>query len=233
MIAAVLAGGLGTRLRSIVADRPKALAEIYGRPFLTYLLDQLVEAGIREVVLCTGYMGEKIRLALGESYGSLHLAYSQEPSPLGTGGALRYALPLLESTTVLVMNGDSYCDVNLQKFWAWHDAQGAAATLVLTWVPDTGRYGRVELNGHGAVTGFNEKAAEGRPGWVNAGVYLLSARLLRRIPAQREVSMEREVFPTWAGRGLYGYQSDGRFLDIGTGENYAAAESFFALDRSR
>ena len=107
--AAILAGGLGTRLRSVVKDRPKVLAEIRGVPFLTYLLDQLAAAGVRDVVLCTGYMGEQVRSAFGDSYGGMCLSYSQESSPLGTAGALRLALPLFKSSSVLVMNGDSFC----------------------------------------------------------------------------------------------------------------------------
>src|SRR3989338_6029269 len=105
---AILAGGLGTRLRSVIADRPKVLAEVRGRPFLTYIFDQLIAASIKYAVLCTGYLGEKVCDRFGDSYGSLRLAYSQEPSPRGTAGALRLALPLFKSDSVLVMNGDSY-----------------------------------------------------------------------------------------------------------------------------
>jgi len=265
--AAILAGGLGTRLRSVVADRPKVLAEIRGRPFLAYLLDQLAAAGLRTVVLCTGYMGEQVRAMFGDFYGDLRLAYSQESSPLGTAGALRLALPLFKAETVLVMNGDSFCQVNLRAFWAWHCARGADATLLLTRVPDTKRYGRVHVDADGLVLRFDEKdnkpvleRSEGSgPGWINAGIYLLNRRLLLTIPsgsknalrglpnprfwpgsddpgraksdlpipASGAVSLEREVFPAWISRGLYGYRSEGRFLDIGTPEAYAAAEQFF------
>ncbi len=230
--AAILAGGLGTRLRSVVADRPKVLAEIRGRPFLLYLLDQLVAAGIRYVVLCTGYLGEQVWAMFGDSYGSLRLAYSQEPSPLGTAGALQLALPLFKSDSVLVINGDSYCEVNLKTFWAWHCAQGADATLLLTEVPDTARYGRVHVDADGAVVSFNEKGGENSPGWISAGIYLLKRHLFLTIPESGAVSLEREMFHAWIGQGLYGYQSKGRFLDIGTPEAYAAAEQFFALERT-
>jgi len=226
--AAVLAGGLGTRLRSMVTDRPKVLAEIRGQPFLAYLLDQVAAAGVRYVVLCTGYLGEQVRAAFGDSYDSLRLVYSQEPSPLGTAGALRLALPLFKSETVLVMNGDSFCQANLRAFWAWHCARGADATLLLTRMPDTERYGRVHVDANGLVLGFDEKGGNSGPGWVNAGIYLLNHHLLLTIPANRAVSLEREMFPAWIGRGLYGYRSEGRFLDIGTPEAYNTAEQFFA-----
>ena len=230
MTAAILAGGLGTRLRSIVADRPKVLAEVRGRSFLVYLLDQLAAAGARYIVLCTGYMGEQVQEMFGESYGSLRLVYSQESSPLGTAGAVRLALPLFESDSVLVMNGDSFCDMNLRAFWGWHCAHRANATIGLVRMNDTTRYGRVHVNADGAVISFDEKNSGGGLGWINAGIYLLNRHMIQRVPTNRAVSLEREVFPAWIGRGLYGYQSEGRFLDIGTPETYTAAGRFFAQE---
>ncbi len=226
--AAILAGGLGIRLRAVVTQRPKVLAQVRGRPFLAYLLEQLAAFGFKDAVLCTGYLAEQIRAAFGETYGSLHLTYSQEPEPLGTGGALRLALPKFRSEVVLVMNGDSYCEVDLRELWAWHGARGASATLVLTRRRNTSRYGRVEMAADGAISSFAEKGEVRGAGWINAGIYLLSRQLLKNIPAKRSVSLEGEIFPAWIGRGLYGYQGGGRFLDIGTPQAYAAATRFFA-----
>jgi D-glycero-alpha-D-manno-heptose 1-phosphate guanylyltransferase len=226
--AAILAGGLGTRLRSVVADRPKVLAEVRGCPFLTYLLEQLMAAGVREVVLCTGYLGEQVRETFDNAYGSLNLTYSQELSSLGTAGALRLALPHLQSDSILVMNGDSFCEANLGNFWAWHRQQEAEATLLLTQVPDTRRYGRVQIDTDGQLLSFEEKGNSHGAGWINAGIYLIKRQLLLTIPEHQAVSLEREVFPQWIGRGLYGYCSEGKFLDIGTPESYAIAERFFA-----
>lgn len=225
--AVILAGGLGTRLRSVVQDRPKALVEIVGRPFLTYLFDQLKAAGLREVVVCTGYLGEMIPAALGDSYEGVSLSYSREFSPLGTGGGLRLALPQLRSDSVLVMNGDSYCQADLPGMWARHQAIGAEGSLFLVQMSDCRRFGRVQFDESGALQGFEEKGKQEGAGWINAGIYLLSRRLIESIPADRAVSIEREVFPAWIGRGLYGYPGEGRFLDIGTPETYAAAEEFF------
>lgn len=226
--AAILAGGLGNRLRSVVADRPKVLADIRGRPFLAYLLDQLVAEGIGDVVLCTGYLGDQIEAVFGKSYRSLRLSYSQESVPLGTAGALRLALPLFKSNPVLVMNGDSFCEANLKSFWVWHWTRRANATLLLTKISDTRRYGRVQPGADGTVTYFEEKGSGNEPGWINAGIYLFDPHLLLEIPANGTVSLEREVFPAWVGRGLYGFQTEARFLDIGTPEAYASAELFFA-----
>jgi len=224
---AILAGGLGTRLRSAVADRPKVLAPIRQRPFLAYLLDQLSAAGLRYVVLCTGYMGEQVQATFGESYRGLRLAYSQEPAPLGTGGALRQAQSLLKSDPVLVMNGDSYCDANLAALWNWHRDRRSLGTLLLAQVLNAERYGLVRVNEDGAVSQFNEKAADG-PGLISAGIYLLSHRLIEGIPVGRAASLEREVFPTWVGHGLFAYPCEGRFLDIGTPQDYRRAELLFA-----
>ncbi len=228
----ILAGGLGTRLRPVVADRPKVLAPVLGRPFLAYLLDQVATAGLRDVVLCTGYLGEEVRIAFGDAHGHVRLAYSRESSPLGTAGALRAALPLVSTDTMLVLNGDSYCEADFRALEAFHRASGAVATIGLVQVADTRRYGRVQTDAAGRVLGFEEKGTAAGPGWINAGLYLLERRLVQSIPAKGPVSLEREVFPAWIGRGLHGHRSEGRFIDIGTPESYAAAEAFFA-DRER
>jgi NDP-sugar pyrophosphorylase family protein len=228
LTAAILVGGFGTRLRPVVADRPKVLAEVQGRPFLAYLLDQIADAGLRSVVLCTGYMGDQVQAVFGDTYGGLHVTYSREMSPLGTAGALRLALPLLASDPVLIMNGDSFCDTDLQAFWRWHGARGAEAALLLHKTGDTRRYGRVRVNAEGRVLSFEEKSDNGGAGWMNAGIYMLSRRLLLTIPMGRAVSLEREMFPAWIEQGLDGYRSTGRFVDIGTPEAYATTEQFFA-----
>ena len=225
--AAILAGGLGSRLQPVVADRPKAMAEVQGRPFLTYLFDQLIGGGVRDAVLCTGYLGDHIKRSFGESYETLRLTYSREPTALGTAGALRLALPLLNSDPVLVMNGDSYCQADLQRFRIWHDRCCAKASLLLTEVSDTRRFGRVQVDGDGAVSAFSEKGKEDGPGWINAGVYLLDRCVLTEVPMARPVSLEREVLPGWIGRGLYGFCNRARFVDIGNPESYAEAQIFF------
>jgi NDP-sugar pyrophosphorylase family protein len=225
--AAILAGGLGSRLRPVVADRPKVLAEVGARPFIFYLLDQLAAVRVRQVVLCTGYLAHQIRDTLGETYGPMNLLYSQEPSPLGTGGALCFALPLLESETILVLNGDSFCEANLRAFCLVHRLRGAQASLLLAEVTDTGRFGWVELDEQGRITGFREKGKAAGGGWVNGGIYLLNRSLLETIPLNQKVSLEEDLFPAWIGRGLYGFRSQGRFIDIGIPESLARAETFF------
>ena len=129
--AVILAGGLGTRLRTVVSDRPKVLAKVGNRPFIWYLLEQIGKIGVCNIVLCIGYQGEKVRAELGSSHGNIRIDYSGETIPLGTAGALRFAMPLFESETILVMNGDSYCNVDLTDFFDWHRSKKAQASLVV------------------------------------------------------------------------------------------------------
>lgn len=225
--AAILAGGAGIRLRSVVPDKPKVLAEIRGRPFIEFLLDQLISADVRSVVLCSGYLGDQLQDRLGTAYQGLQLRYSREPEPLGTGGALRRALPILESNPVLVLNGDSYCDAPLADFVAWHSAREARGTILLAKTDDVTRYGRVELDADGRLRRFCEKDATLGPGWVNAGMYLLTHNVIESISAGRAVSLEREVFPGWIGRGLYGFRAEGRLWDVGVPDAYALANAKF------
>lgn len=230
--AAILAGGLGTRLRSVVADRPKVLAQVGNQPFLTRLLDRLVQAGVDSVILCTGYLGEQVKETLGETYQTLQLFYSQELSPLGTAGALRLALPQVTADTLLVMNGDSYCTAKLEEFYHWHREKKSQASLLLTQVSDTRRYGRVDFDSDGRILKLVEKSTGETPldGWINAGIYLFERTLLSTIPSGRIVSLEQEMFPQWIAQGLYGYCSSSRFLDIGTPESYATVEAFLSQE---
>jgi NDP-sugar pyrophosphorylase family protein len=173
-------------------------------------------------------MAEQVRGAFGNTYRSLRLFYSQENAPLGTAGALRHASSFLKSESLLVMNGDSFVDTNLRDFWIWHCVLGADATVMVVKVLDSGRYGQVQIDAEGHLIGFTEKKKKHGPTWVNAGIYLLRHVFLDRITAGGAVSLERDVLPACIGHGLYAYRSHGSFLDIGTPEAYASAESFFA-----
>jgi D-glycero-alpha-D-manno-heptose 1-phosphate guanylyltransferase len=233
MTAVILAGGLGTRLRSVVPDKPKALADVGGRPFIEYLLDQLAQEGIQSVVLCTGHLGDQIQNRLGRVYNKIALHYSREPHPLGTGGALRLALPMLESDTVLVLNGDSYCGARLNEFMVWHAERQSHATILLTETEDTRRFGRVQIDDKGRVLRFSEKSDTQGPGWINAGIYLVRRQTIESIETGRAVSIEREVFPGWIGKGLHGFPSGGRLWDIGLPSAYAQANAEFVSSIAR
>lgn len=229
----VLAGGLGTRLRAVVSDQQKILAPVAGRPVIARLLHQLAEAGIRRAVLGVGHGAAQVRGSLGDSYGPMSLEYSEETEPQGTAGALRHARPLLRSDPVLVLNGDSYVEANLAAFLAWHRARGGVASVLLATIPDPSRYGSVYADARGRVTAFLEKArpkggpAPALPAAINAGVYLLARSVIDRLGERTPLSLERDVFPSLVGAGLYAYPGGGRFIDIGTPESYAEAEAFF------
>ena len=225
--AAILAGGLGTRLRPVVADRPKVLAPVHGRPYLSILFDQLVDAGIEQVTLLTGFQGEQVRETLGETHAGLRLTYSEEPFPLGTAGAVRWALAKLAAPTILLLNGDSYCAVDYAAFRNFHERAAAQVSLVLARVSGATRFGNVLADNHGRVKCFAEKAAVSAD-WINAGIYLLQRSLLEEIPVGQHLSLEHKMFPEWVRRGrVFGFRCSGRFLDIGTPEVYAEAASFF------
>jgi D-glycero-alpha-D-manno-heptose 1-phosphate guanylyltransferase len=231
--AVILAGGLGTRLRKVVSDRPKVLSDVCERPFLSYLFDQLINGGFKHVVLCIGYMGEQVRKVFGSRYGSLRLSYSQEAKPLGTAGAIRNALPLFKSKSLLILNGDSFFETDLRSFLNQHNEKCSNASLLLVEMTDTRHYGSVNVDTNCMVKSYDEKASNSRNGWVNSGIYLIEEHMIQTIPAHKSVSMEHEMFPVWIGHGLYGYQRHGRFIDIGTPETFAKAQEFFACHVQR
>ncbi len=227
--AVIFAGGFGTRLQGVLRDRPKPLAIVGEKPFLAWLLDWLAAAGVRRATLCTGYLAEMIEAELGSQHGSVALQYVRETQPRGTGGALMDALAHTTSQTVLALNGDSLCLADLNDFVAAHGRLGSPASLLLTQVDDVSRYGQVEIDRAGRVRQFVEKGGTPRSGWINAGVYLLDRDVLNCY-AGREglVSLEREIFPDLIDQAkLLGIQAaNSRFIDIGTPETLAAAESF-------
>jgi NDP-sugar pyrophosphorylase family protein len=223
----VLCGGAGTRLRPVLADRPKAMAPISGTPFLQLLLDRIRCEGIDDVILGTGYMAEKIEnyFGSGSKFG-IRLRYSREDKPLGTGGALKLAERLI-SDPVLVLNGDSYVEWKLAPMLELFGAKQADIVLVLQAVADVTRYGSVTLDQDGCVTQFVEKGDAAGPGLINAGVYLLRKQIVCDLPAGTAISLEREVFPQ-LDRGVYGLISTGLFIDIGIPDDFERAQTLLA-----
>ncbi len=227
--ALILAGGLGSRLRAAVPHTPKVLAPIHGRPFLSRLLDQLADASLRRVVLLTGHQADAVEKTIGVRCGPLRIEYSREQSPLGTGGAIRQALERIQEQTILLLNGDSYCHVDLAAFHAGHRRSRADLSIVTVRVNDASRFGQVRCVGDGTVVGFEEKSQVAQPGWINAGIYLIQRHLLAALPTGESSSLERDWLPRWTRTNkVMGFASPGPFLDIGTPESYVAAEAFFA-----
>lgn len=222
----ILAGGYGTRLSSIVADRPKVLADVNGRPFLSYLLDQLCISKVKSVIICSGYKGEMIVQAFQYRYKNQELIYSQEPEPLGTAGALKLSLDFCSAEHIMVMNGDSFYDTDLLSFQKWHYLKRADCSISLTYMMSSKRFGFVKTDEDGRIEEFEEKGIE-RSGWINAGVYIFRREIIAAIPINRMVSLEREILPQLIGEKFYGYKAHGPFIDIGTPESYKKAKEFF------
>ncbi len=225
MDAVVLLGGRGTRLRTVVNDLPKPMAPVAGRPFLEYLLGQLREAGIDRVVLAVGWGAGLIQRYFAHRNLGLTLAYSEERDRLlGTAGALKLAEPMLTGNQFLVLNGDSYLQVDLNALFSSHQQTGAMVTLALARVPDTSRYGRVTLGADLSVSAFEEKGQAAGPGYINGGVYVFQKAALALIPAGRVCSLECDLFPRMLGHGLFGWPSAGYFVDIGIPEDFWRAQ---------
>ena len=215
---AVLAGGLGTRLASVVSGLPKILAPVGNRPFLDYFLLWLAANGATRVLLCLGHRADAVQEYLARS-GSLPVEVSVvvETMPLGTAGAVNFALPHLRSDPVLILNGDSYVDAALGDFLREHLRSGALA------------YGRVEIDSHQHIAQFREK--DGRAagaGWISAGVYAISQRLLSQIAAFPTGSLERDVLEVLPAGTIHAFRTTGQFLDIGTPEALASAAELFS-----
>jgi D-glycero-alpha-D-manno-heptose 1-phosphate guanylyltransferase len=221
--AMILAGGRGERLQTIVSHLPKPMAPVGRRPFLEYLLDELVDAGVTDVILSVGYRGETIREHFGDSYRSISLRYSVETFPLGTGGAMVLGLKEEDSSPVLVLNGDTLIEVDYKALAHWYDGVTSPLGVVLCRVPDTSRYGSVVRSGNRVVE-FLEKGKNG-PGLINAGMYVIRPTLFSLYPCGERFSFETDLLQ----RHCFDLQppsfvTDGYFIDIGTPEDYDRAQ---------
>jgi mannose-1-phosphate guanylyltransferase len=225
---AVLAGGLGTRLRSVLGDDlPKVLAPVGGRPFLDVLAEWLGGYGANRLVLCLGHLAAPVVAhAQTLTRPDFEIKAVIEPAPLGTGGALRHAASELRSDPVLVMNGDSWVDADLAGFVAAHRARGAFLSVLCVEVPDASRYGRVEIDAGGAIRRFVEKDPQSQPGVINAGLYLLSKAALEALCAADGPSFERDFLQAATdGRVVAHLCAGAKFIDIGTPESFHGAAS--------
>jgi NDP-sugar pyrophosphorylase family protein len=228
---AILAGGLGTRLSSVLPDAPKVMAVVGGRPFLDFLLEALMLQGAHRIVLCLGSRAQAVLDYLAvNNHSPLEIQSSVEPRPLGTAGALAFASPRLRGNPVMVMNGDTWVDADLPAFIAGHAAAGAPVSILCAKVSDARRYGRVEIDDSGRVARFEEKASgPASAGWVNAGVYLLDRSVLAQMSQDRPESLERDVFETLPPGSIHAHRSEAHFLDIGTPASLRQAETFFTV----
>ncbi len=231
MQALILAGGEGTRLRPLTSTVPKPVVPLVDRPLISYMLEWLGRHGIDDVIMSCGFLASGVRNVLGDgSAFGMRLRFVEEPEPLGTAGALKFAEQMLDER-FLMLNGDVLTDIDLTAQIAQHERTQARATLGLVAVPDPTNYGLVRLDDSARVREFVEKPSSDsiaeRPGgdgadasFISAGAYVLEREILDLVPAERTVSIEREVWPLLVGDGLYGFRADAYWLDIGTPERY-------------
>ena len=220
----LLVGGLGTRLRSAVPSLPKTLASVGDKPFLELLVRQLGSQGLHQLVMCTGYLAEQIQEVFGNGrdFGAT-IEYSKEIVPLGTAGALKLAQSYLQNESdFLVINGDTFLEIDFNEFVLSHRKHGSLATMAVVPVENSSRYGTVQVGADGRILGFLEKKGQNAPGLINAGVYVFSDAALALIP-QGPASLERDVFPLLMEQGFYAIEQRGMFIDIGTPDDYARA----------
>ena len=223
MQAVILVGGEGTRLRPLTSTVPKPVVPLVDRPFIAFMLDWLVTHGIDDVIMSCGFLATSVRNVLGDgsAYG-VRLRFVEEPDPRGTAGALKYASSMLDER-FLMLNGDVLTDIDLTAQIAQHERTGAKGTLALVPVADPSAYGLVHLNEDHSVREFLEKPSADaliETNLISAGAYVLEREILDLVPPDRNVSIEREVWPQLVGDGLYGFPSESYWLDIGTPERY-------------
>ncbi len=224
----ILAGGLGTRLEKVVPNLPKSLAPVNNKPFLDLILSFLSKWGCTEkVTIAVGYMAEKIiERYRGTSEYNFKILFSVEDELLGTGGAIKKALSSVETDNILVLNGDSYIDIDLCDLIKRHIETRAVMTIVLREVENANRYGMVKLNSDNRIIYFEEKNPEPLKGYINAGMYLIKKELFDEVKEDKVISLERELLPVFIEKGVYGYISCGRFIDIGVPETYKTADKY-------
>jgi NDP-sugar pyrophosphorylase family protein len=223
--AILLVGGFGTRLRSVVPGTPKVLASVGKGSFLELLIEQLCSQAIRRLVMCSGYLADQIEAEFGNGQElGVSIEYSKEEQPLGTAGAIKQAEHYLrDAFAFIVMNGDSFLEVDFASLMDFHRSHRAMATMAVLRVEDTSRYGTVDVDDAGRVKGFAEKTGNGVPGLINGGVYIFSQRVFQHIP-ESPASLERDVFPRLLEHGVYAQEQHGMFIDIGTPADYARAQ---------
>ena len=224
----ILAGGLGTRLRDVVPNRQKVVAEVNGEPFIIHTLRKLCLLGIKKVIFALGYYADDaIKLIEPLVPKGIEVLYSVEKNQLGTGGAIKNAISYMQTNEVLVINGDSIIDYNLNEFIKFHQNKNARISILLCEVPEIRRYGMVKMGLNDEIIEFAEKKEDNKPmpGLINTGVYLINKNEILNF-SEKPHSLEKDVFPNLCGKGLFGMETQAKFLDIGIPEDFNRASNF-------
>ena len=223
----ILVGGQGSRLRRIVGDKPKPMADVGGRPFLDILIKYILGYGFGRIILCTGYKASFIKEHYRKPIDGIELLFSEEKKPLGTGGAIKNAKALIQSDPFLVMNGDSFCAADLGGLVDFHKKMNALLSIVLTSSDTVKDYGSVTFDSSYRITSFCEKVSGSSKSSVNAGIYLMNTDIFSYMPRRKRFSLEYDLFPGIANNRCYGFVTEMQLTDIGTPERYEIAKGRF------
>ncbi|MBK8054911.1 MAG: nucleotidyltransferase family protein [Saprospiraceae bacterium] len=226
--AIILAGGLGTRLRTEVPDLPKCMAPVAGKPFLDYVIRALQEQGVTKFIFSLGYRSEVVLQHLEQSWPKLKYDYTIETIPLGTGGGIRFAVQKVKGDSFFVLNGDTYFEVNLPSMLKKHIEVQAEITVALKKMYHFDRYGSVLIGQNNIISAFQEKTYR-EIGWINGGIYLIQKQLITNIGIANPFSFEKEILEKYVDKNcIFGFESDGYFIDIGIPEDFKKANLDFA-----
>jgi NDP-sugar pyrophosphorylase family protein len=224
----ILCGGLGKRLRPVIGESQKVMAEVSHRPFLDIILEYLAKENFKRIILCTGYKANVIEEYYQDRDFGLSLEFSHEDIPLGTGGAIKHAKRFVKSNPFFVCNGDSLCELHFRKFLEFHKTKKAFASIAIVKVKETRDFGAVKVDKSRRIIAFQEKKGDFTLKYVNAGVYCFEKDIFKMMPSQKRFSLEKDFFPLCVGKNFYGYLMRKRFLDIGTPERYKQARKLFS-----
>ena len=222
----ILAGGLGTRLRSVLKDKPKCLAPINGTPFIDIFLDNCIDQGLRRFIICVGYLKEQVIEHLNIR-NDCEIIYSEEDEPLGTGGAIKHAESFITSNPFFALNGDSYCEIDFKDLLQFHIKKNALITIVVTKKSNTMDYGKIVIDKNSKILEFSEKVKFQDEAYVNAGIYCMSQSSLNYMSSNSSFSIEHSFFPSIINKRCFAYKVDRPFLDIGTPERLRIAKQHY------
>lgn len=222
----ILAGGLGTRLRSVVKDKPKCLAQINGKPFIDILLDSCIKQGLRRFIICVGHLKEQVIEHLSNR-NDCEIVFSEEDTPLGTGGALKNAEPYIKSNPVLVMNGDSLINLYYASFYGYHLSKDSLVTIAVAKSDNNIDYGSIVFDANNKIISFSEKTTGGNIGYINGGVYVFNKLVFSLFPSPNTFSLEHDFFPYIVKKECYAYKINSHIIDIGTPERWGIANQYY------
>ncbi|MFA6922749.1 MAG: nucleotidyltransferase family protein [Bacteroidales bacterium] len=228
MDAIILAGGFGTRLQKVVCNVPKPMAPINSKPFLDYLLDYLIHYKIKNVILSVGYKHEIIKKHFEKKYKNIDIKYATEKKALGTGGGITFAMKYSKTNEVLILNGDSFFNINLKDFFSFHKKNKAELSIALKSIKNVSRYGIVNIDKQNRILSFSEKETKAKSGFVNGGIYLMNKKKFKNTGLSGKFSFEKDyIEKSCSKRKIYGFVSRNYFLDIGIPEDYEKAQTEF------